>query len=347
MQDREKLCYVDARTGALPEEIKMRKKLIFLFGVITILSSLSAKEIQIKNLEDGSYSIKGKYRTYTSESKEFLEALRNNTAVLNAKYDFVATIIPNFVFVKIGEKDEYYNSIDSASLRYYVFKKEFNDFSIQTVYYLRVKLDDRYWSRTIDKTYFTMEEWNSFLRFLSEISDKGILLSPEAKEYMNENNITSVSEWIAYNEKIEKEEETKRAAIKAQKEKERLENLRIEKSKNYSFEDLVNYMTRMPDSVLPLPDTEFTVQGGAFGIESANIDGDGVDYLVSYAGNYGLIYIYGENLKTMPTHFVDGMGFKNGITFQNGYITLKYTGMSAPAISQYGNRIEVPIFIAK
>ena len=81
----------------------MKKIYLILLTVFSMLYSLSAKEIPIKDLENGSYSIKGKYRTYTSENKEFLEVLRNNSVVLNAKYDFIATIIPNFVFVKIGQ----------------------------------------------------------------------------------------------------------------------------------------------------------------------------------------------------------------------------------------------------
>ncbi|WP_027728071.1 hypothetical protein [Treponema sp. C6A8] len=325
----------------------MKKIFFSLFFVFGLFSSLVGKEVSVKQLENGNYSIKGKYRTYTSENKRFLDILKYNPLVLNSKYDFIATIVPNFVFVEDGDKDEYYDTFDTANLRYYVFDKEHNGLIVQNVLYTRVRLDDRYWSRTVDKIYFTMNEWNSFEKFLYEISKNGVLLNSDAKDYMNKNTIASVWEWKQINEKKELEEEARQTEIKAQQEKQRIEILRKQKRNSYSIEDLADYMTRKPDSFLPLPDTEFTVPGGSFGIEAESIDGNGVDYLVSYSGNYGLIYIYGENLKTMSTQFVDGMGFKNGITFQNMYLTLKYTGMSAPAISKFGNRIEVPVFIAQ
>lgn len=160
-----------------------------------------------------------------------------------------------------------------------------------------------------------------------------VLFSLTAQDYMYKNTISSVSEW-------------KKVYENEQREK-KIDNCENKINKTYSIEELANYMVNMPGSFLPLAYQEFTVPGSSFGIESANINGNGIDYLVSFAGTYGRIYIYGENLSTIPTHFPDLMGFKNGITFKNTNLTLIYTGIFVSTISNYGNRIEIPVFIAK
>lgn len=324
----------------------MRKVFLCLIIFIDMISFLSAKEIKVKELENGTYSIKGKYHTYIRENKEFLELLKIFPKVLNSKYDFIDKI-PNYVFVKEERNNEFYDTFDSTSLRFYYFDEGDEDLTIQTVHYTRVEVDEKCAFRPTEKLYFSMEEWYYFKQFLEEIETKEIFLSEEAVSHMEKNNISSVSEWKSLIEKKEREEQRKVEELKIQKEIERLAKLKEQKRDTYSSEDLYLYMANLPDSFLPYPDKEFIVHGKAFAIETARINGNGIDYLVSYAGNYGLIYIYGENLTTMPTLFLDGMGYKEGITFQNDYITLKYTGKSELVLSKYGNKIDVPVFIAK
>ena len=156
-------------------------------------------------------------------------------------------------------------------------------------------------------TEFSNEEWNDF------------------EEYLNDIKQLRITELEKYN----KEQE-----IKALEEQKRIKE-------NYGFTDLVNYMCGMPGSTLPNEGSSFYVEAPAsFYIEDASIDGKGVDYLCSYAGQYGLIYIYGENLETMPN--INRISFHSLKPF-----TLTYTGKTAPALSKYGNRVEIPIFIAK
>ena len=131
--------------------------------------------------------------------------------------------------------------------------------------------------------------------------------------------------------------------LKITKKKQEIKALEEQKKikEHYGFTNLVDYMCSIPGSTLPNEGYSFYVEAPAsFVIEDASIDGKGVDYLCSYAGQYGLIYIYGENLETMPQF--------NRISFHSlKPFTLTYTGKTAPALSKYGNRVEIPIFIAK
>lgn len=119
----------------------------------------------------------------------------------------------------------------------------------------------------------------------------------------------------------------------------------------YTMQDLLDFMQNVPGSHLPEEGQPIKVIGGFFAIEDVNIDGPGMDYLVTYSGTKHasmcwskLIYIYSENMKTRKV-----AGFYNNPTFitNDTNITLKYTGHSVPAIGSEGNRIEVPIFIAE
>lgn len=159
----------------------------------------------------------------------------------------------------------------------------------------------------VESTQFTDDEWHDFEGYLKDLKQ---LRATEFEDYK------------------------KKQEVKALEEQKKIKE-------HYKFEDLVDYMVKKPGSTLPNEGCSFYVSApGSFYIEDANIDGNGVDYLCSYAGQYGLIYIYGENLETMPS--------LGKITFHSlKPFSLTYTGKTALALSKYGNRVEVPIFIAQ
>lgn len=115
--------------------------------------------------------------------------------------------------------------------------------------------------------------------------------------------------------------------------------------KKYTSEDLLNYLQNMPGSQLPEEGKWVQIEDGFFSVEYAAIDGPGMDYLVTFIGSKfqsmsfsKFLYIYGERIRTREV--------TSGIITINGYIRIKYTGKTAPAIASDGNRVEVPIFIA-
>lgn len=122
---------------------------------------------------------------------------------------------------------------------------------------------------------------------------------------------------------------------------------------SYGTFDLVNYLVGYPNSSLPEEGTEIWLSSSALSIVSANIDGDGVDYLAVYAGSSVMsspskyICIYAENIKTGRSSFYNLSGKLVYETTISSPITIIYTGKKVPAISKSGNRIEVPLFIEK
>lgn len=127
----------------------------------------------------------------------------------------------------------------------------------------------------------------------------------------------------------------------------------VAQSSNYGKKELLQYMTKAPNSFLPEENQEINITPGFFSVVSANIDGDSVDYLVYIFGQkehrpyMRPIYIYGENIKTRTTSFYDIGGVLVQDIIIGNEITIMFTGKTAPAISVTGNRIEVPIFIQK
>lgn len=122
-------------------------------------------------------------------------------------------------------------------------------------------------------------------------------------------------------------------------------------SENYTDEDLLNYLQNSPGSKLPSKEEYVKVKGGFFSVEDVNIDGPGVDYLVSFIGSKyqsmsfsKLIYIYSENIKTRK--IPGSYSFPTVITIDTD-IVIRYTGYTAPAIREDGNRIDIPIFITE
>lgn len=120
--------------------------------------------------------------------------------------------------------------------------------------------------------------------------------------------------------------------------------------KKYTFDDLSDYLMNSPGSKLPPEGEKVFIIGGFFSVEYAAIDGDGMDYLVKDAGLKlsgwfsRLLYLYGEGLKTHKT-MSDGY-WPTVITIQDD-MEIVYTGKTAPAVDAEGNRVEVPVFIAK
>jgi hypothetical protein len=83
-------------------------------------------------------------------------------------------------------------------------------------------------------------------------------------------------------------------------------------------------------------------------VVSASIDGPGMDYIVKYSGAsfspliYSkMIYIYSETMQTRK-YWIEG-----NIVINATPITIYYTGQTAPAINENGNRVELPVFIAE
>ena len=119
----------------------------------------------------------------------------------------------------------------------------------------------------------------------------------------------------------------------------------------YTSNDLLDYLQNVPGAELPNEDQPVYVRDGFFAVEDEYIDGKGIDYLVTFIGSkyqsmsYSKpIYIYSENIVTRK---IPGDGyFPTVITIANE-VKLINTGMTAPAIDEEGNRIEVPIFIAE
>ena len=120
--------------------------------------------------------------------------------------------------------------------------------------------------------------------------------------------------------------------------------------KNYTWDDLRHYFMNMPGAELPPAGEVVKIEAGRLAVDDIKIDGNGMDYLVKEAGlalsrNYSnLIYIYSENIHTrkMPS---DGY-WPTIIIIQND-IEVVYTGLTAPAISEDGERIDVPVFLTK
>lgn len=120
--------------------------------------------------------------------------------------------------------------------------------------------------------------------------------------------------------------------------------------KKYTWDDLSYYFMNMPGAELPPAEEPVKINGGRLSVEDIQIDGKGMDYLVKDAGlklsgNFSnLIYIYSENIQTRKIRS-DGY-WPTIIVIQND-IEIVYTGVTAPAISEEGNRIDVPVFITK
>lgn len=116
----------------------------------------------------------------------------------------------------------------------------------------------------------------------------------------------------------------------------------------YTEVDLMNYLTNYPDSTMPEPGKKIRIRDGFFSIEYSAIDGPGMDYIVQFSGAHGStylysrkLYIYSEKMQTRKL-WIEGDEVINATP-----ITIYYTGQTAPAINEDGNRIELPVFIAE
>lgn len=116
----------------------------------------------------------------------------------------------------------------------------------------------------------------------------------------------------------------------------------------YTEEDLMNYLTNYPGSTMPGIGEKIKIRDGFFSIEYSAIDGPGVDYIVQFSGAHGSsflfskkLYVYSENMKTRKL-WVEGDEILNATP-----IIIYYTGQTAPAINEDGNRVELPVFIAE
>lgn len=121
--------------------------------------------------------------------------------------------------------------------------------------------------------------------------------------------------------------------------------------KSYSSEDFLNYMQENPGSRAPTENEEVLIKGYYFSVEDSTLNGKGVNYLVRFvvaklspSGYSRLIYIYGENIKTIIQP--GGYGIPSARVIQNT-IKLRNTGITAPALNLSGNRVEIPVFIAE
>lgn len=116
----------------------------------------------------------------------------------------------------------------------------------------------------------------------------------------------------------------------------------------YTEQNLLDYLVDKPGSSLPAEGERIEVSAGLFSIESADIDGPGMDYIVKFVGARlsprvfsKLIYIYSEDMKT------EKLWQEQTIIINAETMFLFYTGKTAPAVNGSGNRVELPIFIAK
>lgn len=306
-----------------------------LMVVISCTTTIKQRENDNIIFQDGNPAIYGKYNLYTGRSVEFYEILLKYPYIINAKYNFIKDL-PDFFDFNIY----YYNDYRNITFKSYDEEKGIINIKKGYIQYSKPSLtgDDAGpfgIFNAFRKADYSDKEWKNFKTFLEELREKECIIPVAVKKIMSEKNL-NMSATVNLLEKKQKEKEIKW------------------KKEHYCQDYLIEYMCYRPDSTLPNVGCSFYIDSpSSFVVEDAHIDGVGVDYLCSFSGYYGLIYIYGENTKTMSTQVLDqdhpswGMWVNVNAFHPMIPFKLTYTGKTASALSRDGNSVEVPIFIAE